>query len=803
MEKKSPTKDTKKKKKKAVRVFDYSHADRRAIPVIRVAPGETDLAIHVRNSDRSQPCMAAGDSTTDLQSVSSSRTDVSSRGSTDATTTTPLEVARRRSRTGGRKSYWRRRIEQFDRENENDDDEMPTIGTDVTRENGLQPPGDIAAGPPPRRPPKMFQEGCIAALPLTIQVGFRRKMFAVFALQLMFISSLMALLTYENELSSSMQSAFKPSGWYILATLAVMVAFLVLLYMGHASFPLNWVILALFSVALGVFFVSMQVYLNTNAGLFCCGFTFLTVTIMIPLSGIERRTTDENGGSDLQLLSTTKAGLAAYAVVLVGSVVLYAVFGTRFVTSGSAFCLSLVPEFALIMWFSYDAPTMYAIMSPDEYMSGVIFFYTDLLAVIVIVIVCGALALLFSSAGMGASGFGGSCDCFGCFRLGRFGGHADGALNNTESVVPDTGPAPALESRRESYIQTPVKVDASMRTYCHVHYGLSASGMMVVERKETAHADDDGAGAAAVVKEDGWRLVTRGASKRKSKKSNGSGSTRAASASSFSYTIRGGASRLDDAQVDGRVSMERQSAIQSRVAQIVLALRGNPLVNEAVGVIETHFGLHPKDESQSASGAVGAAAVVNLVSYGLGSFCSSANAIYQLAYAKALADALNASTNTAQSSFEIFDPVMNEVQIYANRHVCLAQSDIAIAAHFGFRTIGVNEGGKRAVGVPTVFFMPHCGKMLYENVVASNWDAAALPHVVIIGNSFEAYSDRLIAATDRQSSALVGVLPYLSEVPLQSGLPKTHDEHAQYEAAFNDLSLVFADEDDRHDGARR
>lgn len=34
----------------------------------------------------------------------------------------------------------------------------------------------------------------------------------------------------------------------------------------------------------------------------------------------------------------------------------------------------------------------------------------------------------------------------------------------------------------------------------------------------------------------------------------------------------------------------------------------------------------------------------------------------------------------------------------------------------------------------TVFFMPHCGKTLYENVVASNWEATALSDVVIIGN---------------------------------------------------------------------
>lgn len=440
------------KKKKTARVVDSSRGDHRSIPVIRVAPGETEVSINVCNSEHSQSFQLSTTSecTTASQSVSSSQADGSPRASPSATTT-PLEVARRRSRTGGRKSYWRRRMEQFDQENEEDTQMMSNTHTNRN---------PIVQSQQQPRPPKVLQEGCIAALPLTIQVGFRRKMFAVFALQLLLISSLMVLLTYENGLSSLMQSAFKPSAWYILATLAVMVLFLVFLYMGHAFFPLNWMILALFSVALGVFFASVQVYLNTNAGLFCCGFTFVTVTIMIPLSGVKRQAEGRGEDGARALLSTTKTGLIAFGIVMVCAIILYAVYGTRFVTSGSAFGLSLVLEFALILWFSYDASTMYAIMSPDEYMSGVIFFYTDLLVVIVIVIVCGALAVLFSSAGMGAGGFGGSCDCFGCLRIGRMVGDPE---DNTTGVIPSSTSVPAIGGRRESYSDAVVLPEEMVR----------------------------------------------------------------------------------------------------------------------------------------------------------------------------------------------------------------------------------------------------------------------------------------------------------------------------------------------------
>lgn len=53
-------------------------------------------------------------------------------------------------------------------------------------------------------------------------------------------------------------------------------------------------------------------------------------------------------------------------------------------------------------------------------------------------------------------------------------------------------------------------------------------------------------------------------------------------------------------------------------------------------------------------------------------------------------------------------------------------------------------------------------------------------------HSFEAYSDRLIDSALRKKSVLVGMLPYLIEVPLANVVSKSHDEFVHYEAAFND-----------------
>lgn len=111
-----------------------------------------------------------------------------------------------------------------------------------------------------------------------------------------------------------------------------------------------------------------------------------------------------------------------------------------------------------------------------------------------------------------------------------------------------------------------------------------------------------------------------------------------------------------DTPSDGSVSLVKQSAIQDRVARVALALRDSKLILDAVRVIDAHFELQSSVETPAP------APVVHLVSYGLGSFCSSTNAIYQLAYAKALHNALRERIDTANSVAEIFDPVMNKVR---------------------------------------------------------------------------------------------------------------------------------------------
>ncbi|KAG8012067.1 SRR1-like protein [Nibea albiflora] len=52
--------------------------------------------------------------------------------------------------------------------------------------------------------------------------------------------------------------------------------------------------------------------------------------------------------------------------------------------------------------------------------------------------------------------------------------------------------------------------------------------------------------------------------------------------------------------------------------------------------------------------------------------------------------------------------------------------------------------GKRQATKPTLFYLMHCGKALYNNLLWKNWSTQCLPLVIIIGNSFIGMRERTI-----------------------------------------------------------
>ena len=88
----------------------------------------------------------------------------------------------------------------------------------------------------------------------------------------------------------------------------------------------------------------------------------------------------------------------------------------------------------------------------------------------------------------------------------------------------------------------------------------------------------------------------------------------------------------------------------------------------------------------------------------------------------------------------------------------LGADELRAAELLGCTLIPDNEECRRSVTQPTLFFMPHCGARLYNNVLYANWSPEGVRNVVIVGNSFSGYALRHTAARLKEC------VPYLFRV---------------------------------------
>uniref|UniRef100_A0A673HQ44 SRR1 domain containing n=1 Tax=Sinocyclocheilus rhinocerous TaxID=307959 RepID=A0A673HQ44_9TELE len=72
-----------------------------------------------------------------------------------------------------------------------------------------------------------------------------------------------------------------------------------------------------------------------------------------------------------------------------------------------------------------------------------------------------------------------------------------------------------------------------------------------------------------------------------------------------------------------------------------------------------------------------------------------------------------------------------------------SESEYDALKELGFTVLTENEEGKRAVYQPTLFYLMHCGKALYNNLLWRNWTPQTLPKLIIIGNSFHGIQESI------------------------------------------------------------
>ncbi|NWI69572.1 SRR1L protein, partial [Todus mexicanus] len=154
------------------------------------------------------------------------------------------------------------------------------------------------------------------------------------------------------------------------------------------------------------------------------------------------------------------------------------------------------------------------------------------------------------------------------------------------------------------------------------------------------------------------------------------------------------------------------------------------------------------------------------VCFGLGRFSGCPAARAQLAFLLLLLDELRVPPERCA----LFDPAFSALET-------------AVLEQLGLRLLPENEEGKHGLeGSATLFYMVHCGKALYNNLLWRNWSAGALSRMVIIGNSFRGVEERLLPRILQRD------YPYLAKV-LQGTEEAALPTHPQYETTFNDTSV--------------
>eukprot|EP00965_Chrysotila_dentata_P128447 4246944-Pleurochrysis_carterae.AAC.1 len=177
-----------------------------------------------------------------------------------------------------------------------------------------------------------------------------------------------------------------------------------------------------------------------------------------------------------------------------------------------------------------------------------------------------------------------------------------------------------------------------------------------------------------------------------------------------------------------------------------------------------------------------------LVCYGIGNFSTSPAAKYQVALAMLLRKAL-AKTYTkdrdANSNGRHIDGLSLRATMY---DPVFSMLEIEFLVARGFNVPAENEEGRRTIDRKTLFFMPHCGRQLYSNVIGANWNAASLPLLVVLGNSFSAYADSL--PTQRREDACKWChLFRAADFVVEQACGEQTARKSAFSNAFNNLSL--------------
>lgn len=163
---------------------------------------------------------------------------------------------------------------------------------------------------------------------------------------------------------------------------------------------------------------------------------------------------------------------------------------------------------------------------------------------------------------------------------------------------------------------------------------------------------------------------------------------------------------------------------------------------------------------------------LEIKSYGLGSLENNLNSRYQFALALLFVEELKNYEFIILKSCNFYDPIFNLNDKYV------------IVNLFKFNVSEQNDEAKYRISDDTIsiFYMPHCGKPLYNNLLYSNWSIKNLNNLYLIGNSFSLINTMTL---DSDLSVyykyIKKSIQFLNEIYLSS--------NCDFTDAFSDLSM--------------
>lgn len=230
--------------------------------------------------------------------------------------------------------------------------------------------------------------GATARLPLTIQVAFRRKVFAIFATQLLLVALSVTLVAHIPSLHDAWATALDDTPGLIAIPAIATLVLLGVMYKLCTVHPWNWLSLVLFTLALCCVYSGVDILIDTHACLLYSVAVFVWSLLVTALSGVTRRSASDKSAATL--LSPVVSGILALVVVVAGEVALFALVKDDALVTTAGLIGSLAFQIVTTVWFALDAAKMFQVLTPDEYMLGVTYFYTDMATLLVVVVIGGA-----------------------------------------------------------------------------------------------------------------------------------------------------------------------------------------------------------------------------------------------------------------------------------------------------------------------------------------------------------------------------------------------------------------------------